>query len=721
MQTTVRADQRFTPSHPCPICGGHDRQERGEGKRCHGFLSADGAYAHCSREEHAGGLPLDDADTYAHRLAGDCRCGVRHGPDATSNGHKPGGTVRSQPGRIVATYDYRDAAGKTVYQVVRYLPKRFRQRRPDGVGGWIWNIDGVVRVPYRLPEVLAAKPSLAVWLCEGEKDADNLATLGLIATTTAQGARSLRQTELSALAGRVVVILPHNDDDGRTYAETARCVLIGLGCEVRVLPLPGLATHGDLSDWLDSGGTASDLRRMAAEAPVSDAPCGQAAPETDVPARLEWADFLAFLPDRSYIYVPNGSRWGAKGIDRAVDPVAVGVLPSGAPQMVMPSEAITSQRPVHTQTWAPGEPTIIADRFLDLGGWADKTGIRTYNGYRPARIVPGNADAADLWTDHVWNVYPEDTGHILDWFAHRVQRPGEKVNHALVLGGAPGIGKDTILEPVRQAIGPWNAADVSPAQLAGRFNAFLMSVLLRVSEIYDLGEINRFGFYELGKTFIASPPDTMLIDEKNVRAYRVPNVTGVVFTTNHRTDGLYLPADDRRHYVAWSERQATEFPADYWTNLYRWFDAGGHGHVAAFLRERDLSDFDPKAPPSKTRAFWDIVDASRAPEDAELADALDWLGNPDAVTVPQIIAAANRGAVNADSPFAGWLRDRKNSRQMPHRFEAVGYTKVRNPDTADGMWKANGRRMTTYVRQSLAIREQIVAARRVIEESRSGP
>ena len=77
-----------------------------------------------------------------------------------------------------------------------------------------------------------------------------------------------------------------------------------------------------------------------------------------------------------------------------------------------------------------------------------------------------------------------------------MQRPHEKINHALVLGGKQGIGKDTILEPVKYAVGPWNFNEVSPQQLLGRFNGFLKSVILRVSEARDLGEFDRFAFYD---------------------------------------------------------------------------------------------------------------------------------------------------------------------------------------------------------------------------------
>ena len=69
---------------------------------------------------------------------------------------------------------------------------------------------------------------------------------------------------------------------------------------------------------------------------------------------------------------------------------------------------------------------------------------------------------------------------------------------------------------------------------------------------------------------------------------------------------------------------------------------GGNESVAAYLTSLDLSGFDPKAPPPKTQAFWEIANANRAPEDAELADVLDDLGLPDIVTVAQV---ANRASL----------------------------------------------------------------------------
>jgi hypothetical protein len=93
-----------------------------------------------------------------------------------------------------------------------------------------------------------------------------------------------------------------------------------------------------------------------------------------------------------------------------------------------------------------------------------------------------------------------------------------------------------------------------------------------------------------------------------------------------------------------------------------WYAKDGLGNVAAYLASLDLTGFDPKAPPRKTRALWAIVDANRAPEDAELSDVLDRLESPDAVTIARI-------ANEATGDFQSWMRDRKNRRQIPHRLE----------------------------------------------------
>ena len=170
---------------------------------------------------------------------------------------------------IAAIYDYRDETGALLFQVVRKIPKTFRQRRPDvsGPNGWTWNTSGVRRVPYRLPELLAAPGDATVYIPEGEKDVDNLRALGLTATCNAGGAGKWTADLSPHLRGRHVVILPDNDDPGRDHAARLAASLRGQASSIRVLALPGLPEKGDASDWVAAGGTATELERLAGEAP----------------------------------------------------------------------------------------------------------------------------------------------------------------------------------------------------------------------------------------------------------------------------------------------------------------------------------------------------------------------------------------------------------------------------------------------------------------------
>jgi hypothetical protein len=155
---------------------------------------------------------------------------------------------RGKPkGRVVAIYNYTDADGKLLYQVLRYEPKAFSQRRPDGNGGWIPKLEER-RVLYRLSDLLKY-PDGTVFICEGEKDADRVAGLNLCATTVAAG----KWTDecVTALAGRDVIILEDNDDAGRAKALAAAQALRGAKT-IRIVSLPDLPDNGDISDWLDA-------------------------------------------------------------------------------------------------------------------------------------------------------------------------------------------------------------------------------------------------------------------------------------------------------------------------------------------------------------------------------------------------------------------------------------------------------------------------------------
>jgi hypothetical protein len=254
---SVSRDERHTRQHPCIICGGHDTLPRGKEVRCHGFTSSDGKWCQCSRISDGSVRTIETATgtTYLHLLRDEPF------PEPKVTFSQEPSDSDSGVGRIVATYDYFDVGEGLLFQVVRYEPKAFKQRRPNGSPeSWIWNLMGIRRTMFRRADV--AKSDGVVFLCEGEKDALALATLGLCSTTSSGGASSYRFSAddgKELLRGRDVCIVQDQDEDGRKYADGWVGILSGVARAVRVVDVP---SGKDAADWVATGATAGDFFRL---------------------------------------------------------------------------------------------------------------------------------------------------------------------------------------------------------------------------------------------------------------------------------------------------------------------------------------------------------------------------------------------------------------------------------------------------------------------------
>jgi hypothetical protein len=182
------------------------------------------------------------------------------------------------------------------------------------------------------------------------------------------------------------------------------------------------------------------------------------APITEV---ISLDDFVAYLPGATvtYIYLPTMEQWSAKAVNTQLPPLVKldahnkPVLDDdGKPVMISASTWLDANRPVQQASWSPGEPRLIKSKLIADGGWFDKPEATCLNLYRPPRLALGDASKAKPWIDLVKKVYSEDHEHLFRYFAQRVQHPEIKINHALMLGGPPGIGKDTILAALKQAM-----------------------------------------------------------------------------------------------------------------------------------------------------------------------------------------------------------------------------------------------------------------------------
>jgi hypothetical protein len=253
-----------------------------------------------------GGLPAFEPKRRVPRASLDIQAGLM----AALATQRQQGATEPPKARIVKTYDYTDADGTLLYQVCRTEPKSFRQRRPDGKGGWIWDV-GEKRVPYRLGDLLNY-PDGTVFVCEGEKDADRVAELNQCATTVASGKWTTDCVQ--ALAGRDVFVMEDNDDAGRKKAAEVAVALHGAAKSIRIVRLPDLPDKGDVSDWLDAG-NAGRLVDICSAAPLWTPETGPSE-SNDIPSLNEWdaGDDTDLPPPRQWLLANQFCRKFLSGL-----------------------------------------------------------------------------------------------------------------------------------------------------------------------------------------------------------------------------------------------------------------------------------------------------------------------------------------------------------------------------------------------------------------------
>lgn len=221
-------------------------------------------HAGCKYEDIAAALGIEKKSNKKTTKTTKRKAGAKKTSSKKSDSDSDSGAAAAKP-KIKETYNYTDETGKLLYQGVRMDPKDFRQRAPNGKGGWTWSVKGVTLVPYNLPAVLKAHE---VYIVEGEKDVASLAKLGLTGTCNVGGAGKWQDNYSQRLTGKDVVILPDNDKPGQDHALVVADSLCGVAGSVKILTLPGLPPKGDLTDWVAAGGTAAQLQAMAKQADV---------------------------------------------------------------------------------------------------------------------------------------------------------------------------------------------------------------------------------------------------------------------------------------------------------------------------------------------------------------------------------------------------------------------------------------------------------------------
>jgi len=250
-------------SGPCPKCGGDDRfVYRTDTEKC------------WCRQCHKESMDIIDYHAWVNGVDNaEFIKSFGENPPLIPKGDTKKAKARAIPENIVAKYPYKDEDGKILSYCVRFeesgKEKDFRQWQKNG-DTWIPNVRGIRRVPYRLPDIIEND---YIIICEGEKDVENLVELGCIATTNQNGAGKWLPEFNTFLKGKHIYILPDNDEAGRTHAQKIVDGLVGIAASIRVIDLPGLDHKGDVSNWIESGGTKDQLVSLIeSTAPCSTAP-----------------------------------------------------------------------------------------------------------------------------------------------------------------------------------------------------------------------------------------------------------------------------------------------------------------------------------------------------------------------------------------------------------------------------------------------------------------
>lgn len=239
-----------------------------------------------------------------------------------------------------------------------------------------------------------------------------------------------------------------------------------------------------------------------------------------------------------------------------------------------------------------------------------------YNLWRPSGIKPVQGDVS-WFLDHMAYIVPDERerGLILDYLAHLVQHPDEKVHFALLLQGVEGTGKSAIGEIMRRIIGDANVAEPKNDELLEKWTGWQERAQLAiVSELMTLGRMevaNRL------KPVITDPK--LRIEEKYQVTYTIDNHLNLICFTNHR-DAIKLSAGDRRWFVVFSP--ATPRDGDYYAALFERIHTDGPAHVAHWLMQRDLSGFDAKGRAPATSAKGEMLTLTMGEAEAYLHDLL---------------------------------------------------------------------------------------------------
>jgi hypothetical protein len=520
---------------------------------------------------------------------------------------------------IDVVYDYLNADGSLAFQVVRTITgrARFLQRRPNGSGGWAWKLDGVKRVPYHLPELVAAAPGSTIYICEGEKDVDRLRRHGLIASCNPGGAAEHKdkakpyhgkwRDEFSKhLRGQHIRILPDNDAPGEDHALDVAGKLHGIAASVRIVQLPNLPPKGDVSDWLDAGGTVAELEQLAAQTKEAPKANSQTQPGPNPAQPPVPQDPVQDLVDEfnSHYFVVNENgraRIYARRHDAIQDRQFYERLTFDDFEKLFANRFIRVRKANGKFTRHNAAKLWIAhpDRRQFIGGIVfdpacRNSGPEILNLWDGFAVVPCSGSWAKLEAhirDVICDEDPVVFAYLMDWMADLVQHPAHQGEVAVVLRGPEGCGKGTLAKALKYLLGQHGLAISNARHLTGQFNAHLRDVVfLFADEAFFASDRQHAGVLN---SIITEPHLT--IEGKYQNAVQMPNFLHVMMASNEQ---WVVPASLRsRRWLVLDVPSSKIGDHAYFAAIYQELESGGYAAMLHDLLHRDISASNLRAVP----------------------------------------------------------------------------------------------------------------------------
>jgi len=484
---------------------------------------------------------------------------------------------------LIDTYFYKNSSGKIIYKKERYEPKEFLFKSKTNTG-WKFGLEDSNRVPYNLNNI---KKSKAVYICEGEKDADNLEKLGVTATTLDSGSSSRWLQQYNGyFTNKSVAILPDNDRAGREFALRIAIELCDTAKLVRIIQLPGIKHKEDVTDWINNGGTKTALIRIVKK--TEDVEINKLQYE------LELMEKIGEL-NRKYAVI--NVRGSVRILKEIVNPI------TNRPDIVFmkKSDLFIEEKPNTIFNPNTGNYESVIDKWLKSPSRREyKKGIvfdpnkswipGCYNLWRGFAYSPKKGKWGEF-KRHIRNVIADGDEEIAEWIfawmARIVQDPGgRRPGTALVFKGGQGTGKGLFATTFGKLFGDHFLHITNPKQITGRFNHHLKDALVVFGdEVTWGGNVKDAGILKTLTT-----EDTILCEPKYVDPFTVKNHINLILASN--SDWVIPTELDERRFAVFEVPDKMRDHKSYFKKIVEQMENGGLEAMLYDLLNLDFSDID---------------------------------------------------------------------------------------------------------------------------------